>query len=86
MLVTKLGMIIQGTYFGSQEEYDSLGLEDKLPKSLNLATVELKDWFGVTTSRAEAVLPKGVGGTPPPFYSKSLVFRSDTLISSETIQ
>lgn len=86
VLVTELGMVIQGTYFGSQEEYDSLGLEDKLPGSPEHATVELKDWLGVMSNWAEGVFLQGVGGIPSPFYSKSLAFRNDTLMSSETIQ
>lgn len=86
VLVSELGMVIQGTYFGSQEEYDKLGLEEKLPISPDHSTVELQDWLGVAANWAESVFLKGVGGIPSPFYAKSLAFRNDTLMSSNTIK
>ncbi|KAJ9650001.1 hypothetical protein H2198_010682 [Neophaeococcomyces mojaviensis] len=84
--VTELGMIIQGTYFGSKSEYNSLGLEDKLPRKPNFATVELKNWLGSISHWANEVLEEVGGGIPAPFYSKSLALRNDTLMSGQTIK
>ncbi|KAK5953105.1 hypothetical protein OHC33_005673 [Knufia fluminis] len=86
VMVSELGMIIQGTYFGSEAEYNDLGLEEKLPQKPDLGTVVLTDWLGVTANWAERVLQQVGGGIAAPFYSKSLAFRNDTLMSSETIK
>lgn len=86
VVVSELGMIIQGTFFGSEAEYHSLGLEEKLPRKPDLGTVVLTDWMGVSANWAEKVLEQAGGGIPAPFYSKSLAFRNDTLISSKTIK
>jgi len=86
VMVSELGMIIQGTYFGSEDEYESLGLEEKLPRKPDLGTVVLTDWLGVAANWAERVLQQAGGGIAAPFYSKSLAFRNDTLMSTQTIK
>lgn len=86
VMVTGLGIIIQGTYFGSQQEYESLGLEDKLPRAPALKSVSLTDWMGVVANWAERVTQEVGGGIAAPFYSKSLAFRNDTLMTNETVQ
>lgn len=86
IMVTELGLIIQGTFFGSEDEYNDLGLEAKLPKAPALKTIVLEDWLGVAANWAERVAQEVGGGIPAPFYSKSLAFRNDTLMSSQTIK
>lgn len=86
IMVTPLGMVIQGTYFGSQAEYDSLGLEKKLPQAPATKSIVMKDWLGTVANWGEQVLQEVGGGLPSPFYSKSLAFRNDTLMSSQTIK
>ena len=85
VLITELSMIIQGTYFGTRAEYDTLQLEERLPRAPDLKSIVLKDWLGNAAQWAERSAQEFGGGLSAPFYSTSLAFRNDTLMTNSTI-
>jgi hypothetical protein len=86
VIVFDLGMMISGIFFGTQAEYDTLGINTTLPYTTNSSAIVFDDWLGAVAHWAEEVFLQVAGGIPAPFYSKSLAFRNDTLMSNETIQ
>lgn len=75
-----LGMVISGTFFGSREEYDSLNIESRLP-STNDSMVQIQGWLGTVANWADDLALKLVGHTPSHFYSKSLGYTKNDLLS-----
>lgn len=86
VIVMEFGMLITGTYFGPKEEFDALRFEERLGQGVTTKVVVLNDWLGTVTNWAETEALKLIGGFSGPFYSKSLAFRHDTLISRDGIQ
>ena len=86
VMISEIGMIISGTFFGSRAQYDSLGLESRLPKAPASKSIVMTDWLGSVAHWAEGVLQEAGGGIPAPFYAKNMAFRSDTLLSNTTIK
>lgn len=75
VMISEIGMVISGTFFGSQTQYDRLGLESKLPKSPTSKSTVATSWLGAVAHWAEDVLQEAGGGIPAPFYAKSLACR-----------
>ncbi|PVF98620.1 FAD-binding domain-containing protein [Serendipita vermifera] len=86
VIIMELGMIISGTYFGTQEEYKALRFEERLAQNATVSVIQLDDWLGTVANWAENEALKLIGGIPGPFYSKSLAFTKDTLIPFNGIQ
>ncbi|KAJ7497965.1 hypothetical protein B0H11DRAFT_1998040 [Mycena galericulata] len=86
VIVFELGMIISGTYFGTQEEYEALNFEQRLAQNATVSVTVLDSWLGVVANWAETEALQLVGGVSGAFYSKSLTFRADTLIPESGIQ
>lgn len=84
--ITEVGMILSGTFFGTEAEYDQLGIEDALPFAPAHKSIELTDFLGAVSQWASDVGQEAGGGIPNPFYAKSLALRNDTLMSSDTIK
>lgn len=79
-------MIVTGTFFGSQAEYDELDFEGRLTgDATDVAVGVLDDWLGAVGDWAETEGLQLVGGIPSSFYSKSLAFTPDSLIPQEGI-
>ncbi|KAJ7780247.1 hypothetical protein DFH07DRAFT_467953 [Mycena maculata] len=87
VIIYELGMIISGTYFGTQDEYDALNFTGRLVGTNATASVSvLDDWLGIVGNWAETEALQIVGGVSGPFYSKSLTFKATTLIPANGIQ
>ena len=84
ILTEQFGAIITGTFFGSQEEYDSLNISGRLPNEKK-SSVELKDWLGAVGHWAEDEALKIVGGIPSNFYAKSLAYTKDDVIPDKAV-
>ncbi len=84
ILAQDLGAMITGTFFGTQEEYDSLDLPAHLP-ALENHTIQIKDWLGTVTQWGEDVLFKIVGGIPKNFYAKSFAYTEKDLVPDNVI-
>lgn len=79
------GMIVSGTFFGSQEEFDALGLESVFPNHQKREVLVFKDWLGLVTHWTEDIGLHLVGGTRCAFYSKCLAFKPSDLMPSACI-
>jgi hypothetical protein len=58
----ELGMIISGTYFGTQAEYDALNFESRLAQNATVTVHTLDNWLGAVTNWAEEEALKLIGG------------------------
>lgn len=71
----QIGMIVSGTYFGSQDEFDALGLNSIFPKhKANIVYIE--DWLALVANWTEDVGLHIVGGARCAFYSKCLAYKT----------
>ncbi|KAF2261924.1 FAD-binding domain-containing protein [Lojkania enalia] len=83
-ILTELGVIISGTYFGPKAEYDKLNISSRLP-SKDESVIVLNDWLGVVGHWAEDLALEIGGGIQSNFYAKSLAYTEDSLIPDATI-
>jgi len=80
-----VGMIVSGTYFGSQEEFDALGLEKIFPPHVKTKIAVIEDWLGTVLHWTEDLGLHLVGGARCAFYSKCLAFKTSDLMPSACI-
>lgn len=85
VIITELGMIISGTYFGTKEEYDAFQLDKKFPGNNDHKTIVFRDWLGVVGNWASTVALQLGGGLSAPLYTKSLAFNGANLIPDKVI-
>ncbi|KAA8650822.1 hypothetical protein EYZ11_006203 [Aspergillus tanneri] len=83
--ITGPAMVISGTYFGSEAEFNTLGLAGRLPGVTNSSTVVFTDWLGLLAHWTEQSLLDLTGGIPASFYSRCLSFTEKTPITEEGI-
>ncbi|KAH7080619.1 hypothetical protein BKA63DRAFT_248087 [Paraphoma chrysanthemicola] len=83
-ILTELGAIVTGTFFGSQQEFDSLNITARLP-SKEESIIELDDWLGVVGHWSEDLALELVGGIPSNFYAKSLAYTKNDIIPDEGV-
>lgn len=84
ILTEQFGAIVTGTFFGSQQEYDSLNISSRLPNSDD-SVVEVKDWLGVVGHWAEDLALELIGGIPSNFYAKSLAYTKNDIIPDDGV-
>lgn len=85
MVVFDGQIILEGIFFGSKEEYDQLGLEERFPTDDPGTVLVLTDWLGMVGHGLEDVILRLVGNDPIWFYAKSLGFTPSTLIPDSAI-
>ncbi|ROV89849.1 hypothetical protein VMCG_09493 [Cytospora schulzeri] len=73
------GIIITGTFYGTQDEFEASGIQQRLPEN---GTITLMDWLGSLADWAEKEALY-LSDTPTDFYSKSLGFRKEDLLTEE---
>ncbi|KAH6898199.1 FAD binding domain-containing protein [Thelonectria olida] len=86
-IAQRLGVLITGTFYGTEEEYTASGIPSKMPGGGKNGTgtgFQLKDWLGSLAHQAEMEFMY-LSGLPSHFYSKSLTFREEDLLSDNTI-
>lgn len=84
VVITEIGMIISGTFFGSQAEWDSLNMTTVFPDHTTSSVVVFNDYLGLVGHWAEDVA-LNAGALQSAFYSKSLAFTASDLMSDATI-
>jgi hypothetical protein len=84
-IVSEVGFIIEGTFFGSQAEFEALNMSLLLPNFPQPDTVVFDSWAGMLSHWAETEALKIGGGLPNAFYAKSLVFDPANLIPDAQI-
>ncbi|OBT76709.1 hypothetical protein VF21_03920 [Pseudogymnoascus sp. 05NY08] len=83
--ISAAGMIISGTYFGSQAEYDAFDMKRQLGGESDSRTIVFRDWLGLVGHWAEDAALLFAGGLPAHFYNKTLTFNDATLIPDAVI-
>lgn len=76
VIITEIGMIITGTYFGTKQEYDAFQMDEKFPGTDDKKVVVFRDWLGLVGNWAETVALQLGGGLSAPLYTKSLAFNA----------
>jgi FAD/FMN-containing dehydrogenase len=84
-ILSELGLIIEGTFFGTQAEFEALNLTTFLPNFPDPNVVVFEDWAGLLGHWAESAGLEIGGGIPNAFYAKSLVFTADNLVPDSGI-
>lgn len=79
LVLTSLGAIITGTFYGTEDEFNATGILDRLPQN---GTVTITDWLGSLTAWAENEALY-LSNTATQFYSKSLGFRQQDTLEEE---
>ncbi|CAI7629535.1 unnamed protein product [Penicillium pancosmium] len=77
-------LIITGTFFGTEEEYEALDIGSQFPGANGTAVV-FQDWLGLVGDWAEEAALELGGGVASNFYSKSTAWTPKNLMSNETI-
>jgi hypothetical protein len=85
ILTEQIGAIITGTFFGSQQEFDSLNISSRLPSSSSVDSIELKDWLGVVGHWTEDIALELMGGIQSNFYAKSLAYTEKDVIPDDAV-
>ncbi|KAH8674324.1 hypothetical protein BX600DRAFT_509502 [Xylariales sp. PMI_506] len=84
IVMHELGIVITGTFYGTQEEYEATGIPDKIPQGGTVSVV-VDDWLAVIANLAEEAALY-LSDTRSEFTAKSLAFREDELLSADGIQ
>ncbi|KAM0436601.1 hypothetical protein ACHAPT_002309 [Fusarium lateritium] len=82
-VVQPLGVLITGTFYGTQDEYHATGIPARLPGAQEGA-IWLTDWMGHLLHETERV-GCAVTSIPTAFYTKSLALRSEDMLSGTAI-
>jgi len=85
IIVTEVGLIITGTYYGSEKEYDAFELEKNFPGNNEKKTVVFNDWLALVDNWAEEVGLRFGGGIQSYFDAKSLTFNGCDLIPDKVV-
>jgi hypothetical protein len=85
VVLSEIGMIISGTFFGTQSEFDALNLTSVFPDVSNQQIAVFNDWAGLIAHWAEDAGLQLGGGISSAFYSKSIAFTPKDLIPASGI-
>ncbi|CRG91115.1 hypothetical protein PISL3812_08163 [Talaromyces islandicus] len=85
VILTEGTLLIQGTYFGTEAEFDAFQLESKFPANQGFNTTVFNDWLGLVGYWAVDAVEDIGGGLPVHFYAKSLPFTNKTLIPDDVV-
>ncbi|KAI6087484.1 putative glucooligosaccharide oxidase [Hypoxylon rubiginosum] len=76
-----LGVVITGTFYGTEDEWKASGIPDKIPVG-NVSLV-IDDWLGVVAQQAEDAALY-LSDLRSSFTAKSLALRTDEVLSQDT--
>jgi hypothetical protein len=76
---------VSGTFFGSRAEFDALNLQSIFPQAPTTSSVTLDDWLGTVAHWAEDAFLHIGGGLPSYFYSKSIAFTPDMMLTDDGV-
>ena len=78
-------MIISGTYFGTEDEFNALDIGSVFPEFSDSKVVVFNDWLGIVAHWGETTALKLVGGLPSYFNAQSVPVTSKTLLPASAI-
>ncbi|KAJ5142848.1 uncharacterized protein N7515_001635 [Penicillium bovifimosum] len=79
------GISIMGSYMGTKEEFQQFQQENDLPVQNPAKVVYVTDWLAMVAHTAESYLVSLGGGILTSFYSKSLSFTADQLLTQRDL-
>jgi hypothetical protein len=79
------GMMVTGTFFGPQADFDALKLEDVFPAHTKRNVLQIRDWLGLVGHWTEDLGLRLVGGQRISFYSKCLAFKSGDVPETQAV-
>ena len=87
VVLSELGMIISGTYFGSKAEWDALNITNVFPDRTSALDkiLVLDDFAGAVSHWAEDIALTIGGGIAAAFTTKNIAFSENDLIPASTI-
>jgi hypothetical protein len=85
-IISEIGLIVEGTFFGTQAEFEALNMTILLPNFPQPDVVVFDDWAGMISHWAESAGLEIGGGIPNAFYAKSLVFTPQDLIPQSGVE
>jgi hypothetical protein len=85
VVITEVGMIISGTFFGTQAEFDALGLNTVFPEFSDSKVVVFNDWLGILGHWATNTALELVSGLPSYFNEQSIPVTGTTLLPDSAI-
>jgi hypothetical protein len=80
VVLSEIGMILTGTFFGTQDEFNGLNLTSVFPDASTSDTAVFNDFGGLVGHWAEDVALQIGGAVSSAFYSKSLAFTKNDII------
>jgi len=86
VVLTQVGMIISGTYFGSKADFDALGIEKRFFQHQKASVIIFDNWLGVVAHWAEEDALRLGGGIAAEIMAKSLTFNAMNLIPDKVIE
>lgn len=86
VVLTKIGMVISGAYFGPRAEFEELGLAQRFFHSTSSHVHVFDGWLGAVGHWAEDQALLLGSGNPVPLFAKSLVFNSTSLMPRSVIE
>ena len=78
---TSFGMVIEGAFYGTQEEFNALNLTGVFPDATSSTTQTLISWADSLAHWFEDTALQVGGGIPTWFYAKSLVFTPEDVLT-----
>lgn len=86
LVLLERGMLITGTFFGTQAEYEELRIGEEFPGATRQSEVVFTDWLGLVASWGEDVALQLGGEIPSHFYAKSRAFTAESLLSDDEVE
>lgn len=83
IIITPIGAIIEGTFYGTLDQFKATGIPAALPQTSS-SVITVPDWLGALAHDAETEALY-LSNLQIPFYSKSLGFRQEDLLSDAGI-
>jgi Berberine and berberine like len=82
---TTFGMVIEGMFYGTQDEFDALNLTAVFPDASSSSTLVFNNWAGSIGHWFEDTALQVGGGLPTWFFAKSLVFTPNDILSDDGV-
>lgn len=85
LVLSEAGMILEGTYFGSQDEFNAQNLSAVFPDATSSSVTVFNNWMGQVAHWGEDVALQLGGGISSAFYSKSLAFTKNDIMPDSAV-
>lgn len=85
IIITEVGMIIEGTFFGTEAEFEALDIKSVFPEFSDSKVVVFNNWLGILSHWADSTTLQIVGGLPSYMNAQSVPVTPKTLIPDSAI-